>query len=109
MHVDLETGNGPFWKPLHALFVTSFGGRQNIIHNSVFPPSQERKGGGGGYTTFLCKMNIPMTTSKETKLGKGGGGGGGSILVPPFGGNTGNCMIFVHACIRSNSYMYMYM
>ena len=30
-----------------------------------------------------------MTTSKETKLGKGGREGGGEYLVPPFEGNTG--------------------
>ena len=40
---------------------------------SVFPPSQEVK--RGRVITFprdQSKLNIPMTTSKKTKLGKGG-------------------------------------
>ena len=48
----------------------------------MFPPSKKRKGGES--FIFSMRSNIPMTTSKQTKLGKGGG----STLVPPFGGNT---------------------
>ena len=54
-------------------------------------PKYEKKGGGEGDTTFprdRSKLNIPVTTSKETNLERGGGG----TQVPPFGGNTA----FIH-------------
>ena len=57
--------------------------------SSVSPKSRKKEGGGGGHTTFprhQSKINIPMTTSKETKLGKGGGG---EHPGTPFRGNTG--------------------
>ena len=41
---------------------------------TVFPPSKKKEGGGGeGNATFMnqSKLNIPMITSKEPKLGKG--------------------------------------
>ena len=43
------------------------------------PPKSRGRGGG---RIYLGKLNSPMTTSKETKLGEGGGGGGGSWYVP---------------------------
>ena len=46
-----------------------------VCYSSVSPKSGKK--GGGGCTTFPrhdSKINIPGTTSKETKLGKGGGG-----------------------------------
>ena len=49
---------------------------------TVFPPSSERKrGGGGGGIQLFHEINIPMTASKETKLGRGGG----APWYPPLG------------------------
>ena len=50
-----------------------------------FSKSRKKGQGGGGDITFSCdqcKLNTPMTTLKETKLGKGEGGGGGHPGTP---------------------------
>ena len=52
---------------------------------SVFSPKSRSKEGGGSYNfSMRSKLDILMTTSKKTKLGKGGGGGG-APWYPPLG------------------------
>ena len=56
------------------------------VHTPVFPSSQEvTRGEVIIFPWEQSKLDILITTSKKTKLGKGGGG---STLVPPFRGNT---------------------